>query len=129
SAPCAPPSTPPRRPTAWDAALHAPAWQEAPVWIHGDLLPGNLLARDGRLRAVIDFGGLGVGDPACDVMAAWTLLPAEERETFRNVAGVDDSTWDRGRGWALPSALSPCPTTRTATPPSPASPDAPSTRS
>ncbi|MFE2143749.1 aminoglycoside phosphotransferase family protein [Streptomyces sp. NPDC059456] len=86
---------------AWEAAVRAPQWQGAPVWLHGDLLPGNLLGRRGRLTAVIDFGLVGVGDPACDVMAAWTLLTAETREAFRVAAGVDDATWARGRGWAL----------------------------
>ncbi|WP_331736312.1 MULTISPECIES: aminoglycoside phosphotransferase family protein [unclassified Streptomyces] len=86
---------------AWEAALRVPQWDGAPVWLHGDLLPGNLLARQGRLSAVIDFGGVGVGDPACDTMAAWTLLSADTREVFRDASGVDDATWARGRGWAL----------------------------
>ncbi|MFI6420207.1 aminoglycoside phosphotransferase family protein [Streptomyces sp. NPDC050842] len=86
---------------AWEEVLRLPQWQGAPVWIHGDLLPGNLLGRDGRISAVIDFGGLGVGDPACDTMPAWTLLTAETRPLFREAAQVDDATWDRGRGWAL----------------------------
>lgn len=86
---------------AWDAALKAPVWREEPVWIHGDLQGGNLLARQGRLRAVIDFGCLGVGDPACDVMAAWTFLSADTRNIFRAALQVDDATWARGRGWAL----------------------------
>ncbi|HWE35811.1 MAG TPA: aminoglycoside phosphotransferase family protein [Isosphaeraceae bacterium] len=90
---------------AWDAALRAPAWHGPPVWIHGDLHPANLLAAGGRLSAVIDFGCLGVGDPACDVMAAWTVLSAETREGFRAALTVDDSTWARGRGWALSFGL------------------------
>jgi aminoglycoside phosphotransferase (APT) family kinase protein len=90
---------------AWEAALQAPAWRGAPVWIHGDLQSGNLLARQGRLSAVIDFGCLGVGDPACDVMAAWIFLSAETRDLFRAVLQVDDATWVRGRGWALSFGL------------------------
>lgn len=90
---------------AWEAALHAPVWDGPLVWIHGDLLAGNLLARQGRLSAVIDFGCLGVGDPACDVMAAWTFLSAESREAFRAAVHVDDATWARGRGWALSVGL------------------------
>ena len=90
---------------AWDAALQAPAWHGPPVWIHGDLSSGNLLAVQGRLRAVIDFGGLGVGDPACDLMIAWTLFSGESRETFRAALAVDDATWARGRAWALSWAL------------------------
>ncbi|MER6214466.1 aminoglycoside phosphotransferase family protein [Streptomyces sp. NPDC001272] len=85
----------------WEETLRLPQWDGAPVWLHGDLLPGNLLARNGRLRAVIDFGGLGAGDPACDTMAAWTLLTAGTRGAFREAAGADDATWARGRGWAL----------------------------
>ncbi|MFF8841935.1 aminoglycoside phosphotransferase family protein [Streptomyces sp. NPDC015127] len=86
---------------AWEEVLRLPQWQGDPVWVHSDLLPGNLLVRDGRLAAVIDFGGVGVGDPACDMMAAWTLLTAGTRDLFREAADVDDATWARGRGWAL----------------------------
>jgi aminoglycoside phosphotransferase (APT) family kinase protein len=85
----------------WGAAIAAPAWQHAPVWIHGDLQAGNLLASQGRLSAVIDFGCLGVGDPACDVMAAWLYLSAETRAPFRAALSIDNATWIRGRGWAL----------------------------
>jgi aminoglycoside phosphotransferase (APT) family kinase protein len=91
---------------AWDAALRAPAWPHPGVWIHGDLLSGNVLVDGrGRLSAVIDFGCMAVGDPACDVMAAWTLFAAEGREAFRCAVAVDDATWARGRGWALSFAL------------------------
>ncbi|MEU4268713.1 aminoglycoside phosphotransferase family protein [Streptomyces sp. NPDC026092] len=86
---------------AWESVLRLPQWEGPPRWVHGDLLPGNLLARDGRLSAVIDFGAVGTGDPACDMMAAWTLLTAETRPLFRAAAEVDDATWARGRGWAL----------------------------
>ncbi|MFH9723078.1 aminoglycoside phosphotransferase family protein [Streptomyces sp. NPDC017254] len=86
---------------SWEAVLRLPRWEGAPVWIHGDLLPGNLLGRGGRLSAVIDFGGVGTGDPACDMMPAWTLFTAGTRPLFREAARVDDATWARGRGWAL----------------------------
>ncbi|MFY1688297.1 aminoglycoside phosphotransferase family protein [Plantactinospora sp. WMMB782] len=86
----------------WEAALAAvPAWDGRGVWIHGDLAAGNLLTVGGRLRAVIDFGCLAVGDPACDLMAAWTLLPAGSRAVFRDALSVDDATWARGRGWGM----------------------------
>lgn len=85
----------------WEIALSAPVWDRPPVWFHGDLHSGNLLAFDGRLSAVIDFGCLGVGDPAVDILPAWTLLTAESREVFRAALQVDDATWARGRGWAL----------------------------
>ena len=91
--------------TVWDAAIEAPAWNGAPVWLHGDLHSGNMLVQQGRLSAVIDFGGLGVGDPACDVMAAWLFLSAENRAVFRALLQVDDATWARGRGWALSFGL------------------------
>ncbi|MEE8337419.1 MAG: aminoglycoside phosphotransferase family protein [Dehalococcoidia bacterium] len=90
---------------AWEAALRAPAWDGPPVWIHGDLSVGNLLAVRGRLSAVIDFGGLGVGDPACDLMIAWDLFSGASREVFRTALAADDATWARGRGWALSRAL------------------------
>ncbi|MER5964889.1 aminoglycoside phosphotransferase family protein [Streptomyces sp. NPDC002057] len=91
---------------SWEAVLRLPQWDGAPVWVHGDLLPGNLLGRDGRLSAVIDFGGLGTGDPAVDTLPAWTLLTADTRPLFREAAGVDGATWARGRGWALAWGLS-----------------------
>lgn len=90
---------------AWEAALSAPPWHGPPVWIHGDLHAGNLLVHEGRLSAVIDFGLLAVGDPACDVMCAWTLLSPEARDLFRAALPVDDATWARGRGWALSFGL------------------------
>lgn len=90
---------------AWEAALEAPAWKESPVWIHGDLQPLNLLVHQGRLNAVIDFGGLGVGDPACDLQVAWNFLSADARNMFRDALEVDDVTWARGRGWALSVGL------------------------
>ncbi|MET7271305.1 MULTISPECIES: aminoglycoside phosphotransferase family protein [Streptomyces] len=89
----------------WDAALNAPGWDGPPVWFHGDFHTGNLLTVDGRLSAVIDFGGLGIGDPACDLMIAFTLMTAGNRAAFRDALGVDDATWTRGRGWALATGL------------------------
>jgi aminoglycoside phosphotransferase (APT) family kinase protein len=86
---------------AWEAALQAPVWQGRAVWLHGDLIATNLLANHGRLSAVIDFGGMGVGDPACDLLVPWTYLSAETRDVFRAALPVDDATWARGRGWAL----------------------------
>lgn len=86
---------------AWEADLAAPEWPGPPVWIHGDLQPLNLLVHRGRLTAVIDFEGFGLGDPATDVMAAWSLFGRDARGTFRAVLGVDDATWTRARAWAL----------------------------
>jgi aminoglycoside phosphotransferase (APT) family kinase protein len=91
--------------TAWEQALAVPAWAAKPRWIHGDLHPANILVRDQELSAVIDFGLLGVGDPACDLMVAWMYLSADSREVFRRALAVDDATWSRGRGWALQSGL------------------------
>lgn len=85
----------------WEAAVREPAWAGRPGWLHGDLHPANLLVSNGRLTGVIDFGLLCVGDPACDLMVAWTYLSAGAREVFRDELAVDDSTWVRGRGWAL----------------------------
>jgi len=90
---------------AWETALQAHGWDGPPVWVHGDLLAGNVLVAGGRLRAVIDFGGVHVGDPARDIMAAWTLFTGESRDVFRAALSVDDSTWARARGWAVSRVL------------------------
>ncbi len=84
----------------WARALDA-RWDGVDRWFHGDTAQGNLLLADGQLAAVIDFGTCGVGDPACDLAIAWTLLTADGREAFRKRLSVDDATWARGRGWAL----------------------------
>jgi aminoglycoside phosphotransferase (APT) family kinase protein len=85
----------------WEAAVQEPEWTGPPVWVHGDLHPANLLVSNGELTGVIDFGLLGVSDPACDLIVAWTYLSATARQRFRDALAVDDSTWARGRGWAL----------------------------
>jgi aminoglycoside phosphotransferase (APT) family kinase protein len=90
----------------WDEALNAPGWSRPPVWIHGDFHTGNLLTTDGRISAVIDFGELAIGDPACDLKVAFTLMSARSRAAFRDALDIDDTTWTRGRGWALAAGLS-----------------------
>ena len=90
---------------AWQESLAAPIWQGDPVCLHADISPGNLLVKDGRLTALIDFGMLTAGDPATDLMVAWNYLTAETRPTFREALSVDYATWSRGRGWALSVAL------------------------
>jgi aminoglycoside phosphotransferase (APT) family kinase protein len=84
----------------WEDGL-AERWSGDPVWFHGDFAAGNLLVRDGRLAAVIDFGTCGVGDPACDQYIAWTYLRGESRQVFRETLGGDDGMWARGRAWTL----------------------------
>lgn len=84
----------------WECAA-ATTWRHAPMWVHGDMSAGNLLVREGRLGAVIDFGMLGTGDPACDLAIAWTFLEGENRDAFRAATGLDAQTWQRGRAWAL----------------------------
>ncbi|MFR9780742.1 aminoglycoside phosphotransferase family protein [Micromonospora sp. MS34] len=88
----------------WRAALRQ-VWDGPPVWFHGDVAAGNLLLADGALTAVIDFGTCGVGDPACDLAIAWTLLSGSSRAAFRGRLSVDTGTWARGRGWALWKAV------------------------
>lgn len=88
----------------WEAALNT-TWNKPPVWIHGDVHPTNLLMKDGQLHAVIDFGCLGVGDPACDLVIAWTLFSGQSRADFFSNLQVDCATWSRARGWALWKAV------------------------
>jgi aminoglycoside phosphotransferase (APT) family kinase protein len=88
----------------WDAAL-ATSWDRPPVWFHGDIASGNLLVQDGRLSAVIDFGTSGVGDPACDLVIAYTFFSGPSRVAFREAVDQDAGTWARARGWALWKAL------------------------
>jgi aminoglycoside phosphotransferase (APT) family kinase protein len=86
---------------SWDESLDAPAWDGADVWVQGDLLPGNLLVVDGRLSAVIDFGCLNVGDPACDLQPAWNVFGGDSRARYRAELDADEASWLRGRGWSL----------------------------
>jgi aminoglycoside phosphotransferase (APT) family kinase protein len=94
----------------WGRAVAAPPWSGPPLWIHGDLHPGNLLVSEGRLSAVIDFGDLTAGDPATDLSAFWMLLPPSARRTFLTSARdefdrLDTHTLMRARGWALALGL------------------------
>jgi aminoglycoside phosphotransferase (APT) family kinase protein len=91
----------------WQTALDA-RWDGAEDWFHGDVAEGNLLLSDGQLAAVIDFGTCGVGDPACDLAIAWTLLTADGRQTFRKRLPAGEGEWARGRGWALWKTLATC---------------------
>jgi aminoglycoside phosphotransferase (APT) family kinase protein len=84
----------------WRSALEAGEWSEDPVWVHGDLLPGNILIDRGRLSGIIDWSGAGVGDPACEAMLAWSL-PSGARRIYRRALGFDDATWARARGWVV----------------------------
>lgn len=88
----------------WNRAL-ASEWRGKLVWVHGDVAWGNLLVKDDRLSGVIDFGSSAVGDPACDLVIAWTFFEGSSRKVFRESMGLDDDTWDRARGWALWKAL------------------------
>jgi aminoglycoside phosphotransferase (APT) family kinase protein len=90
--------------SVWDAALGSD-WTGEPVWFHGDVAAGNLLAAGGHLSAVIDFGTTVIGDPACDLVIAWTMFTGGSREAFRRAVGQDDRMWGRARGWALWKAL------------------------
>ena len=94
---------------SWEESLAAPAWHAPEVWVHGDLTAGNVLHVDGRLSAVIDWGGLNVGDPACDLQPAWNVFAGASRQRFRDELEVDDASWLRGRGWVLYQTVSALP--------------------
>ncbi|MEO7236926.1 MAG: aminoglycoside phosphotransferase family protein [Lapillicoccus sp.] len=100
----------------WDRALGSAPWDGRPAWVHTDLLRPNLLVDGGRLRAVIDFGAVGVGDPAHDVAAAWAVFGPDGRQAYRSLLGVDDATWERARGYALHQAALIIPYYRTSNP-------------
>lgn len=87
----------------WDVAVEASTETErTPAWYHGDLLTENLLVDgEGRLAAVLDFGGLGIGDPVVDLVVAWEVLDRDGRRELRRALDVDDATWTTSRGWAL----------------------------
>ncbi|MZQ81175.1 phosphotransferase [Paenibacillus sp. 5J-6] len=91
--------------TVWETALAAPAWKGTPVWHHGDLDVRNWLVRDGRITGVIDWGTMGIGDPACDIMVAWKLHSPAARDAFREYLPTDDATWARARGWVVSQAV------------------------
>ena len=90
---------------AWQRALGAPPWDGPPVWHHGDLDCRNWVVRNGRIMGVIDWGSMGVGDPACDVMVGWKLHSAAARDAFREALRTDDAAWERARGWAVSQAV------------------------
>jgi aminoglycoside phosphotransferase (APT) family kinase protein len=88
----------------WETSLGT-KWHGKPVWLHGDVAASNLLVKQGRLKAIIDFGCLAVGDPACDLTIAWTFFSGVSREAFFTALPLDRATWARARGWALWKAL------------------------
>ncbi len=90
----------------WNEAVDTPTWDQGWLPVHGDLTDGNLLVgEDGRLRAVIDWSLLGTAEPANDLDIAWDLFEGASRSRFRAVAGIDDATWARGRGWAIRAVI------------------------
>ncbi len=84
----------------WERACKT-RWVQSSVWIHGDFAAGNILIQDGKLSAIIDFGGMGVGDPACDLVIAWTFLKDKAREIFIRDMTLDEDTWLRAKAWVL----------------------------
>lgn len=101
----------------WNELTNVPAWSKEPVWVHGDFLPGNILIQNDRLSAVIDFSIMGIGDPACDLIIAWSLFNEHSRSVFRaHLEFNDEDTWQRGRGWALSIALIMLPYYKTSNP-------------
>ncbi len=88
----------------WNVALTS-TYRETPVWFHGDIVSDNLIVKEGRLSAVIDFGCCGIGDPSCDLTIAWTFFFGTSREVFKTELNTDNASWSRGRGWGLWKAL------------------------
>jgi aminoglycoside phosphotransferase (APT) family kinase protein len=90
--------------SVWETALSS-SWTNPPVWVHGDISAGNLLVQSGKLSAVIDFGQLSIGDPACDLVANWTLFQGRSRKIFQESLPLEKENWERARGWALWKSL------------------------
>jgi len=88
----------------WERAIHS-RWKKKPVWIHGDFSTGNILINGKELAGIIDFGGMAVGDPSCDLCIAWTFFKGDSRKAFKSTVDMDEDTWNRARGWALWKAL------------------------
>ena len=86
---------------AWNRIMAAPDYDGPSLWFHGDLSYLNLLAQDGKLTGVIDWGTCGVGDPAIETIIAWSLFPPDARQAYRDALRVDDATWERGKGWVI----------------------------
>ena len=84
----------------WERACKT-KWDKSPVWIHGDFAIGNMLLKNGKLSAIIDFGGVALGDPACDLVVAWTFLNGKARDIFIQEMDLDEDTWLRAKAWAL----------------------------
>jgi aminoglycoside phosphotransferase (APT) family kinase protein len=84
----------------WEKACKT-RWNKGPVWIHGDFYISNILLKDGKLSAIIDFGGMALGDPACDLVITWTFLNGKSRDMFVREAALDEDTWLRAKAWAL----------------------------
>lgn len=90
--------------SVWNRAMKS-KWSNSHVWIHGDFSPGNIIIKDKKLVGVIDFGGMAVGDPACDLTIAWTFLKNESRKIFKDNVGFDEDLCIRARGWAIWKSL------------------------
>lgn len=90
--------------SVWEKAISS-KWRKNPIWIHGDFSSENIIVKENQLVAVIDFGCMGIGDPACDLVIAWTFLKNESRKIFKSGLRLDLNTWARARGWALWKAL------------------------
>ena len=95
----------PRLRRMWETFRELPRSAASDVMTHGDLIPGNLLVRDGRLIGVLDVGGMGPADPALDLVGAWHVLEDSPRQAFRDALGCDDLEWERGKAWAFEQSL------------------------
>jgi aminoglycoside phosphotransferase (APT) family kinase protein len=91
--------------TLWNKLMQVPTWKSSPVTIHSDILPMNIIIKNSKLEAVIDFSYVGYGDPAVDLMPAWTIFDKETRPIFLSKINYDKNTLFRAMGWALSFAI------------------------
>ncbi|MDR0525415.1 MAG: aminoglycoside phosphotransferase family protein [Spirochaetaceae bacterium] len=88
----------------WERLRETPAWDNKPVWIHGDLLKPNILIKADRLAGIVDFGSAGIGDPAFDIIPAWTIFDSDRRRLFQEAVNVCPAVWNRACAYALHQA-------------------------
>ncbi len=78
-----------------------PSYKETPVWVHGDIAIGNLLIQKSKLHAILDFGCMAIGDPACDLVIYWNYFDFQSAKIFKSTLNLSEDVWQRAKCWHL----------------------------